>query len=260
MPKKSIADFLLSRRLDFKDIILPAPIQGVAFVAGGREDQLLNEIESSQETVGKLWEAIYQAKRNFKVDIVLLDLGAGTHRHTLDFFIGSHLGILTVLPEPTSIENAYVFLKMFLMKMMLNIGENTRHQETAQEIVDALGNMSGGSLNKGYAHFIRSMKISFPRFVHNYQQALQGRYTGILINQTRDQSDMDIGHSMEHICSKYFGLQSKYLGYLNHDEAVLKSLRNRRLLIADFPHSMIAKRISIAASNCLGLLGIQRRA
>lgn len=259
IPKRSIADFLMNKRLGFKDIILSAPVHGVAFIAAGREDQLLNEIESSEDAIQRLWHAIYESKKSFKVDIVLLDLGAGTHDYTLNFFVGSHLGILTVLPEPTSIENAYVFLKMALMKTILNVGHNTRQEDTAQDVVHALGKMTGGNLNKGYAHYIRSMKISYPRFVHNYQQANLARYLGILVNQTRDQSDRDIGYSMEHICAKYFGLQSKYLGHLNHDEVVLKSLRNRGLLVSDFPNSLIAKRFSNAASNSLNLLGFQRR-
>jgi flagellar biosynthesis protein FlhG len=64
---------------------------------------------------------------------------------------------------------------------------------------------------------------------------------------------------MEHICQKYFGLPTRYLGYLNYDEAVLKSLKNRRLLVSDFPHSMIAKRLSVAAAQSLKILGMQRR-
>lgn len=260
MPQRSLADFLVSRRLAFKDIILPAPVQGLAFVAGGREDQLLDVFESSKDVVPSLWEMIYNSKKDFKVDIVLLDLGAGTHRHTLDFFVGSHLGIMTVLPEPTSIENAYVFLKMSMQKLLVNVGNNTRSPGIAEEIIDSLATMNGGSLNKGYAHFIQGLKQSYPRFIHNYFQSVLGRYVGILINQTRDQSDADIGASMEHICLKYFGLQSKYLGNLNHDQAVLKTLRNRRLLVTDFPHSLIAKRLAMVAAHCLKIMGLQRRA
>ena len=259
MPKKTIADYLVRKRLDFRDVILPAPIQGVAFIAGGREEQLLEEFESTPAAMAKLWQNIYECKKNFNVDIVLLDLGAGTHKHTLDFFVGSHLGLLTVLPEPTSIENAYVFLKMAIMKMVLNVGKNCQQDETAQDVIAALSSMNSSSLNQGYGHLLQNMKASFPRFIHNYFQAVNGRHLGILINQTREDSDLEIGPSMEQICTKYFGLQSKYLGYLNHDEAVLKSLRNRNLLIADYPHSIIAKRLSIAAGNSLDLLGMQRR-
>jgi flagellar biosynthesis protein FlhG len=106
---------------------------------------------------------------------------------------------------------------------------------------------------------LRHLQATYPEFIRVLSQVIQSHYCGILVNQTRDQSDMDIGHSMEHICQRYFGLQTRYLGYLNYDQSVLKSLRNRRLLVADFPHSTIVRRLSIAASQSLSLLELQRR-
>lgn len=260
MPKRTIADFLITQKLPFRDIILPAPVHGVAFVAGGREDRLLKTMESSREARNTLWNAIYESKKNYKVDIVLFDLGAGTHQHTLDFFIGSHLGIVTVLPESTSIENAYVFLKMVLMRMIINMGYNTRQEEAAMDIVESLGAMTSGSISRGYAHHIDGLRQSYPRFVHNYLNSLKSRYTGVLINQIRDRSDIEVGRSMEQICKKYFGMQAKDLGYLSHDQAVLDSLKNRKLLIAESPTSTIAKNMLTSAQVCLDVLGVQRRA
>ena len=115
-PKKTLADFILRDDCSFREVILPAPVQGVAFVAGGREEEWGERLDGPVDYLDKLWEAIFSARLDFNVDFVVLDLGAGTHRHTMEFFTGAHLGIVTVLPEPTSIENAYVFLKMYLRK------------------------------------------------------------------------------------------------------------------------------------------------
>ncbi len=259
MPKKSLADFLIHHRLDFRDIILPAPMQGVAFVAGGREEQWADALDSPRQALQPLWHFVLHCKRLFKVDFVVLDLGAGTARHTMDFFCASHLGLLTVLPEPTSIENAYVFLKMALWNLIEAVGKNTNAPDVASDIQAALSQMSGKSLNQGYAYCLRNMLGSYPGFIRNLKRAIESRYVGVMVNQTRDQSDMDIGNSMEHICQRYFGLQTRYLGYLNHDQAVLKSLRNRRLLVSDFPHSMVVRRLGVAVTQALQLLGMQRR-
>lgn len=259
MPKKSLADFFVTKKYSFRDVILPAPVHGLAFVAGGREDQLLETFEAKQGPIKSLWEVIYNCKKDFRVDIVLLDLGAGTHRHTLDLFVGSHLGLVTVLPEPTSIENAYVFLKMSLQKLIHNVGRNTRSMDAAEDILSGFGTMSGGSLNKGYAYYLQNLKISYPRFIHNFSQAVLGRYAGIIINQTREQADADIGNSMEHICQKYFGLQSKFIGSLNYDENVVKALKNRRLLVTEYPHSQIANRLANSAAHCLNVMGLRGR-
>ena len=41
----------------------------------------------------------------------MLDIGSGTTLNVLDFFLVSDHGVLTLVPEPTSVENAYRFLK-----------------------------------------------------------------------------------------------------------------------------------------------------
>ncbi|MFW7380381.1 MAG: AAA family ATPase [Oligoflexus sp.] len=259
MPKKSLADFILSQRMSFRDVILPAPVPGVAFVAGGREEQWNDVLDQSRKCLSPLWHEIVMSKQQYKVDFVILDLGAGTHRYTMDFFCASHMGMITVLPEPTSIENAYVFLKMVLWNLIEAVGKHLQMPEQALDVQAALNDMSGKSLNQGYAFCLRHLQPSYPEIIQMLGQVIRSRYIGLLLNQTRDQSDMDIGNSMEHICQRYFGLQSRYLGHLNYDQAVLKSLRNRRLLVSDFPHSSIVKRLVIAASQTLNLLGVQRR-
>jgi flagellar biosynthesis protein FlhG len=79
---------------------------------------------------------------------------------------------------------------------------------------------------------------------------------GVLVNQTRSQADIDLGRAMEIASQRYFGFNSAYIGYLNYDEAAWKSLRNKRLLLQDFPQSLIARRLGDAASCLLRQCGI----
>lgn len=259
MPKKTLADFVLTQRLTFREVMLPSPMPGVAFVAGGREESWNDYLEHSSDHLLPLWQALLSSRQQYKVDVIILDLGAGTQRYTMDFFACAHLGLVSVLPEPTSIENAYVFFKMALWKMIDNVGRFHHQPEAAQDIKAALSSMVGGSLSSGYATHFRALQLSYPQFVQDLVRTIQARCLGIVVNQARDQADIDLGTSMEHICQKYFGFPAKSVGYLNYDEAVLKSLKNRRLLVSDFPHSIIAKRLSVAAAQSLKILGMQRR-
>lgn len=259
MPKKNLADFVLNQRMSFRDLMLPASIPGVAFVAGGKEEAWSEYLERSGDHLAPLWQSIAASRQQSKVDVVILDLGAGTQRHTMDFFSLANLGIITVLPEPTSVENAYVFFKMALWNLIDNIGRRSQQPEVAQDIKAALQSMVGGSLASGYSNSFRELQLSYPQFISELLRTMQARCLGIIVNQARDQSDIDLGLSMEHVCQKYFGFPSKSIGYLNYDDAVLKSLKNRRLLVSEFPHSMIAKRLSVAATQSLKILGIQRR-
>lgn len=256
MPKRSLADFLLKDNVSFKDILLPAPSPGVAFAAGGREEKWEYHIENHRKIMGRLWNAILASRKDFNIDFVIFDLGAGVHKLTMDFFTAAHLGIVTVLPEPTSIENAYAFLKIALWKYVENVGEQVSNPQIANDVKESLAEVGLDSVNRGYVDCFRNLRPSYPCFIQSLSSAILGRAIGIVVNQTREQSDIDIGKSMEHICQRYFGLTTHFLGYLNYDECVWKSLRNRRLLVSDFPHSLITKKFSSIASNIMSLLGI----
>jgi hypothetical protein len=86
--------------------------------------------------------------------------------------------------------------------------------------------------------------------------ALAGRRSGIVINQARNQQDVNVGASMELIASRYFGFQSHFLGHLNFDDVAWKSLRNRRLLTIDFPQAILSHRLNDIASRALNLFGL----
>ena len=56
--------------------------------------------------------------RALDVDVVLIDLGAGTSFNIIDFFLISDVALLAVVPEPTSIENGYRFIKSALYRRL----------------------------------------------------------------------------------------------------------------------------------------------
>lgn len=56
--------------------------------------------------------------REINADFVILDLGAGTSANTLDFFLLADKKVVVVTPEPTSIENAYRFIKSSFYRML----------------------------------------------------------------------------------------------------------------------------------------------
>jgi MinD-like ATPase involved in chromosome partitioning or flagellar assembly len=45
------------------------------------------------------------------VDVVVIDLGAGTGFNTLDLFLAARVRLVVTTPEPTSVQNAYGFIK-----------------------------------------------------------------------------------------------------------------------------------------------------
>jgi flagellar biosynthesis protein FlhG len=260
-PKATLSDAIVYRHKSFAEVMTPTGIEGVSIVAGGREEIWGGTGALDRGVLRTLFDALLGVKERGEADVVLLDLGAGTHRHTLDFFNSAHVGLITVLPEPTSIENAYLFLKTALFRVIENVGVKLGATDTADEIratllaADAGGEGGARSRAFGYAEKLRQIGAYYPGFVGQVALALTGRTLGITVNQVRSQQDIDVGKSMELIGERYFGYQTRFCGYLNYDEAAWKSLRNRRLLTVDFPHSLIARRFSELSRAVLTNLG-----
>lgn len=175
-------------------------------------------------------------------DFVILDLGAGTHIHTLDFFIFSDAGILVVAPEPTSIENAYVFMKSVMFRKVQNICrafdvDASLEQDLLNSIISPLS--GGGTPFQEFATFIQTHQGMEKEMI----DIIKATNIGIVMNQVRTQEDRDLGLSMSFICNQYFGFCSQFLGSMRYDDAVWKSIRIRKPLILDYPHSVASSNI-----------------
>jgi flagellar biosynthesis protein FlhG len=67
---------------------------------------------------------VINAINNLPFAYVLLDLGPGINFNTLDFFLIATEGLFVATPEPTAIENTFVFIKsIYLRKLKLALKE-----------------------------------------------------------------------------------------------------------------------------------------
>lgn len=113
-PKRTLTDFI-TRNVD--------DIQGVAHtfyahnglqLIAGTGDTLQTANMNFQEKLRLL-----RAIDNIDADIILLDVGAGTSYHALDFFMHSDIQICVTLADPTSIMDLYNFLQLATIRKML---------------------------------------------------------------------------------------------------------------------------------------------
>lgn len=257
LPDRTLADYILRRRYRFDQIILPSPVRGVGFIAAGREEEW-GQHSGHPEILAPLWHSIQRGREKLRIDFVILDLGAGTQRYTIDLFTCAHLGITAVLPEPTSVENAYVFYRTTLLHMILNVAVNTGQRAAGEELIDALVHAGdSGGASPGYPARLRALSHRFPSLIHSVAMALSQRQLGVLVNQSRSDQEAGLGSAIEKIGRSFFGFRVYSLGFLNYDEAVWKSLKNRRLLYKDFPHSLVIQRLTIGAKRVLNLIDAQ---
>jgi flagellar biosynthesis protein FlhG len=73
----------------------------------------------------------------------------------------------------------------------------------------------------------------------------------LVVNQVRSQDDAALGLSMRSSCSKYFGIQVEYLGYVEYDDSVWRAMKRKRPPAVEFPDSCSSRGTERVLTNLL---------
>ena len=242
IPEKTLSDYLTKKERNLSDLVTPTPIQNLSIIRGAQDDVGIANLKQMHKT------RILSKMRELDADYILLDLGAGTTFNTLDFFISADQGILTALPEPTSIENTYRFIKSVYHRK-LKMAEDLL--EVGPLIDQAMNTKI--STNSTPADLINRVIEINPHMGHKLQAEMGRLVPKLIINQVRTQADIDIGFSMKIICKKYFGISLDYVGYLEYDATVWQSVKKRRPLLMEFPNSSLVSNFDRIVHRLLNL-------
>jgi flagellar biosynthesis protein FlhG len=177
--------------------------------------------------------------RALDVDVVLIDLGAGTSYNILDFFLLSDVSILAVVPEPTSIENGYRFIKSALYRRLRAAAPTEGIRQLVESALDPK-NPHGMRTPLDLLARVETEDAEAARALRREVAAFQPRF---VVNEVRDVADVAIGHQLVAACGRHLGLRASYAGFVHHDDAVWRSVRRRRLFMSDAPTSRAAEEV-----------------
>lgn len=228
IPEKTLSDYLTKRVRGLDQLLTPTPMGNLSIISGAQDDTGIANLKQMQKA------KILSHLNELDADYVILDLGAGTTYNTLDFFISADKGILTTLPEPTSIENTYRFIKSVFHRK-LKMAEDLL--EIGPLIDQALN--AKISQNSTPADLINKVIEINPIMGQRLKAEVSKLSPKLIMNQVRTQADIDIGFSMKIISKKYFGIDLDYVGYLDYDATVWQSVKKRRPLLMEFPNSSL---------------------
>jgi len=229
LPRQTLSDLISGRVDHLQSCITSTSFPGLQLISGAGD--AVGAANLSFEKKRMIIEQI----RDLPADAVILDLGAGTSFNTLDFFIAADAGVIVLLPEPTSIENAYRFIKsVYFRKLSLIPALAPVHHliEMALDPKNSRGIRSPADL-------YREVQAADAALSEIMKTEIARIRPDLIVNQARTQTDVDIGYSVRSVCKKYFGLDLEFTGYLDYDSAVWQAVRRKRPLLTEFPHSRL---------------------
>ncbi|MDQ6986930.1 MAG: P-loop NTPase [Mariprofundaceae bacterium] len=226
----TLSDYLNGKVGDINRIAGVTNIENLRLISGASDALNIANIKYFQKA------KLLRNLAHLDTDFIILDLGAGTSFNTLDFFIQADHGLVSVTPDPGSVENTYRFLKCVFIRQLRTVPEETR--EMMQEILTR--RREGGRKSGSLANFLDEMLRYNPSVAAAVHKELDALKLHIIVNQVMEPGDTELGRSMQVVCSRYFGTKIGYLGFLHYDKMVLKALQQRRPFLSTFPQSRLA--------------------
>jgi len=227
-PQGTLSD-VVTRGTPLEALAAPTGIENLSLVSGAMD--ALDAANPRAQARVRLVEQL----QTLDTDYLVLDLGAGTSLHTIDFFLVADHGVLVLLPEPTSVENAYRFLKAALFR---------RLQQTAQALgvahVAEAALESQGSATRTPAEVVKTVAESHPDAAVLLERSLRDFRVKLVVNQVRSPADQSVGRAVVAAWKKFFGLDMDYLGAIAYDDAAWQTVRKRRPLLLDAAGSAAA--------------------
>ncbi len=230
IPNVTLSDFFSKRVDDIHQVMIPTGIKNLSLLSGAQDSIGVANLKHTLKS--KLLQKLFE----IDADVLVFDLGAGTAYNTIDFFLSSNVGILVLLPEPTSIENTYRFIKSAYYRK-LKLSESLFE---IRPLIDMAMDQKNSMGIRSPADLLREASKYNPDIGQKLRDEIKTFKPRLIINQARTQSDIDIGFSIKSVCKKYFGIDMEYVGYLDYDSAVWQSVRRKRPVCLEFPNSKLA--------------------
>ncbi len=242
-PRVSLSDFVERRVGRLDEVLTPTPHERLTLVSGAMDGLDAANPKHAQKV------KLIRHLRTLDVDYLVLDLGAGTSLNVLDFFLVADTGVVVMLPEPTSIENAYRFIKAAFFRRL----QSTAPEDRFAELIGQAIAPRDGQAARSPWDVVADLRTQRPEQATRLEHALSGFHPWLIVNQARSRADFDVGPTVASAWKKFFGLELGYLGAVSHDDAVWQAVRSRRALLSAFPDSLAASGVLRVAENLIAL-------
>ncbi len=237
-PKYTLTDFLTRKVASISDVIHTFDaFNGLQLITGTGD---------TMQTANMTYQEKQRLLRNlYSIDteIILIDVGAGTNYHVLDFFMFSNIQICVTTPEPTAILDFYRFLKLATIRKALNsflshdqVSKELKKQnfQTLDEIFQLAEKTKHGSREKA-------------------QLALSSFHPLLVVNKVGNNKNKN-KLRLQKVAAKFLGINLPDLGEIPYDRITNDAI-NAYLPICEFaPSSPSSKALFRITANLLKII------
>lgn len=203
-PITNLGHFFSRQAQSLAEIVTPTSVAGLSLIAGD-----LNSLGAANPAHAQKLKLIRHLKK-LDADIVIVDLGAGTTFNTLDLYLAADVGLVVANGEPTSLQNAFGFIKAAALRAL------ERRTGVKRRAVD---------------------QLSLRRYATESDDARDSlrRTTRLVVNRAGPSEARRVSNLLNDLSGRFLGGHVKLCGAIHDDPLVPVSIRQMEPLCVSHP-------------------------
>jgi len=211
-PPRTLNDFITRKFGSLEEICIDTEAKNLRLISGSSEVLSLANPHFSQKV-----KLINHFSR-LDADYVVIDLGAGTSFNVLDFFLAAHEKIMVLTPEPTSIQNAYIFVRNVVYRRLSRLSSKNPSLQTLVKIAMDPKNELKVQTIKELLQFIQ--ESGGKDVAEPVEKEIGEIRPAVITNMIKDNKEKNAGRIVQIVAEKYLMIQSTNLGSVSHDTQI----------------------------------------
>jgi flagellar biosynthesis protein FlhG len=226
--KNDLGSFADRKVESLEEILHPTCVPGLKLIAGSRDTLGAANPKYQQKT------RFLRHLRRVDADCVILDLGAGTSFPVLDLFNGSSRKTAVLAPEPTSLQNAYSFLKMALYRMLMTqMGMAAEKDSAIRTIVRRALDFSSVDRVQSIKHLAERLRGVSAEGHSRMMELIRGFHVLLVVNMATPLEGRVVSHNLSQACQDFLHFEPVYAGNIGLDQEIGVSVRRMRPFLLD---------------------------
>ncbi len=237
-PPSTLTNFFTDRSVNLEHLahLVASPLP-LRLIPGTGETLITANLQHAKK------KRLIRHLQKLDTDVILVDVGAGTSYHTLDFFLLADHFLAVATPDPTSVLDLYRFIKLSAIRKVLTaflardpIAEALLSKDfhSVTDVLEAVGrtNESGVAIA---------------------QHALKKFQPALILNRMTPKARINTLH-LQHLLKQYVGTDLSVLGNIPDDRHVQQSILKYLPVVESSPHAPAALAFSQVAENVLKMV------
>jgi len=207
-PPSTLTDFLTNRIKNLEEIAHPINTPSrLKLIPGTGETLITSNLQHAKK------KRLIRHLQKLDADIVIVDVGAGTSYHTLDFFLLADYYLAIATPDPTSVLDLYRFIKLAAIRRVLTsflardpVSETLINQDfhSVTKVLEAVGKTSESGIALA-------------------QDALRDFQPALILNRMTPKARINT-LQLQHLLKQYVGTTLTVAGNIPEDPQVHQSI------------------------------------